>query len=237
MRVVTQSYPSLANKGYSHNVQHEDLIQMLVMILTSLLLLCVHFLGVSLDLPTRYELVASMGMGMGTAPMTAASTTSRKAGVVRDVPRDPPTSAATLTIPTRTARHPPSTTPTSTTTLASILEDLRGEDATMGDEQQHKKRACSELSQSERPRSEKETSQGTKKVQQTASKSEDKKTDRTGTGSSCAGQQHNGESPFFSLSSPTPATHCIQGPSLPDSDNDSVESAGSVDSTMMLMLC
>jgi hypothetical protein len=58
--------------------------------------------------------------------MTAASTTSRKAGVVRDVPRDPPTSATTTTTPTRTARHPPSTTPTSTTTLASILEDLCG---------------------------------------------------------------------------------------------------------------
>jgi hypothetical protein len=208
---------------------------MFVVILTSLLLLCVHFLGVSLDPPTRYELAASTAMS--TEPMTAASTTSRKAGVVRDVPRDPPTSATTTTTPTRTARHPPSTTPTSTTTLASILEDLRGEDAIMGDEQQHKKRARSELSQSERPRSEKETSQGTKKVQQTASKSEDKKTDRTGTSSSRAGQQHDGESPFFSLSSPTPVTHCIQGPSLPDSDDDSVESAGSVDSTMMLMLC
>jgi hypothetical protein len=170
-------------------------------------------------------------------PMTASTTSCKAGAVVRDVlPRDPPTAATTTTTPTRTARrHPPSPTPTSTTTLASILEDLHGDDAIMGDEHQHKKRARSEHSRSKRPRSEKETSQGTKQVQQTASKSEDKKTVRTGTSSSHAGQQH-GESSFFSLSTPTFMTQHRLGPPLPDSDNDSVESLDSEDSAVMLML-
>jgi hypothetical protein len=106
----------------------------------------------------------------------------------------------------------------------------------MNDEQQHKKRARSGHGQRKRTRSEEETSKCKKQVQQTASKSEDKKTVTTGTSSSRAGQQQ-GESPFFSLCSSTPMTQHITGPPLPYSDNDSVESVGSVDSTAMLMLC
>jgi hypothetical protein len=180
---------------------------------------------------------------MSTEP-TTASTTSRQAGaVVRDVPRDPPAAATTTTTPTRTARRPPRTTPTSTTTLA-LLEDRHGDDAIMGDENQHKKRArClgKETSQGtnkvQQTASKKKTSRGTNKVQQTASKSEDKKTVRTGTRSSRAGQQH-GESPFFSLASTTPMTQHSPGrPPLPDSDNDSVQSLSSVDSAAMMLLC